>query len=129
LLAAAVAECAPGYGGKGQEGVCKKCPPGTDIASGGPILRSVCLKCPKGSTVSADGLDCVCPAGTYRAVADQPAGYKRIACKPCAARAAYMEEDAHTRESCNTCRAPEVANTEHTKCGECAQGGLIAGVG
>lgn len=113
------AECAPGYAGKGQDGVCKKCPAGTDIAEGGPITKSVCIKCPKGSYVNADATDCICPAGHYRAVApEQAPGVKKIACKPCTARGAYVADDGHTHDTCKTCAAPQVANKDHTGCGE-----------
>jgi hypothetical protein len=117
--AAAAAECAPGYAGKGQDGVCKKCPAGTDIAEGGAIAKSVCTKCPEGSFVSEAGTDCLCPAGHYRApAADQEPMYMKIACKPCMARTAYVDTDGHNRDSCKMCAAPLVANEDHTKCGE-----------
>lgn len=113
-----VAECAPGFAGKGQDGLCKRCPAGTDIAVGGPMTKSVCLKCPEGSFVNPEGTDCVCAAGHYRVVADQPAGYRKVACQPCAARNAYMAEDGHTKEACSLCKMGLVANKEHTDCGE-----------
>lgn len=100
------------------DGVCKKCPADTDIALGGPLAKSICAKCPKGSYVNAEGDECMCPAGHYMTAADQPLGFVRIACKPCIARAAYMAEDGHTFESCSLCRAPLVANKDHTGCGE-----------
>lgn len=113
------AECAPGYAGKGQDGVCKKCPAGTDIAEGGAIAKSVCTKCPEGSYVNKEGTDCVCPAGTYKVASpDQPAGYKKMECKPCAARNAYVDTDAHSRDTCKVCTAPMLANKDHTSCGE-----------
>jgi hypothetical protein len=113
------AECAAGYAGKGQDGVCKKCPAGTDIAEGGAIAKSVCTKCPEGTFVNEAGTDCVCPAGTYKAASpDQPAGYKKMECKPCAARNAYVDTDGHSRDSCKVCTAPMLSNKDHTKCGE-----------
>jgi len=98
--------------------MCKKCPAGTDISPGGPISKSVCLKCPRGSFVNEDGTDCLCPAGYYRTIADQPLGYKRIACNPCQARGAYISDDGHTKEACSMCRIPLVANKDHTDCGK-----------
>lgn len=98
--------------------MCKKCPAGTDISPGGSISKSVCLKCPRGSFVNEDGSDCLCPAGYYRTLADQPLGYKRMACNPCQARGAYISDDGHTKEACSLCRMPLVANKEHTDCGE-----------
>lgn len=96
--------------------MCKKCPEGTQIALGGPTARARCLSCPKGTHVNADGSDCLCPAGTYRAVADQPTGLKHVACRPCEARNAYMATDMHDRESCDTCRNSKIANKDHTAC-------------
>jgi hypothetical protein len=112
-------ECAPGYAGKGQDGTCKKCPAETDLAEGGPIKTSVCLRCPKGTIVSDDGTDCLCPAGAYRVSADQEPGFKRVACKACEARTAYVSDELHARDSCSACKSPQVANKDHTKCGEC----------
>lgn len=76
------------------------------------------MKCPKGSYVNAEGTDCTCPAGHYRAAADQAPGFKKIACKPCMARNAYVAEDGHTQESCKSCAAPQVANKDHSGCGK-----------
>ena len=113
-----LAECAAGFAGKGQDGQCKKCPAGTDIAEGGPMGKSVCLKCPKGSFVNSQGSDCLCPAGHFRVTADQPAGYKKIACQPCQARNAYVPDERHAKEACALCRIPMVANKDHSDCGK-----------
>lgn len=115
------AECAPGYAGKGMNGVCKKCPSGANIALGGPVSRSVCIKCPKGSYVNQDSSECVCPSGHYKVVADQPLGYAKMVCKPCVARTAYVEEEGHSQNTCNYCQSPLVANKDHNSCGRYCQ--------
>jgi hypothetical protein len=48
------AECAPGWAGKGNNGVCMKCPPGTQVATGGPITLSQCLSCPETTVWSVE---------------------------------------------------------------------------
>jgi len=57
-------ECAPGFAGRGNQGICRPCPAGTQIALGGSVLRSTCLNCPEGTVWSDDGTKCLCPAGT-----------------------------------------------------------------
>lgn len=112
------AECAPGYGGKGNQGLCKPCAAGTQIALGGPIPRAACLNCPSGTLLSEDGKTCVCPAGTYHAVAAARDGFMGLSCKACTARNAYRSEDAHEFSACATCLPGLVANKDHTMCGE-----------
>lgn len=48
------AECAPGWAGKGNNGVCMQCPPGTQVAAGGPIALSQCLSCPETTVWSVE---------------------------------------------------------------------------
>lgn len=113
------AECAAGYAGKGNDGICKKCPAGTDIAKGGSVVASDCLRCPQGTTPSRDGLDCTCAAGHYQAAFPQAdSGYVPVTCKMCSGRTQYITGSFHTSRSCSTCPSGQVANRAHTWCGE-----------
>lgn len=49
-----VAECAAGFFGKGNNGVCLRCPEGTQLALGGPIATSNCLNCPATTVFSKE---------------------------------------------------------------------------
>lgn len=111
------AECAPGYAAKGNNGICKACPSST-VAAGGSTLTSACLRCPEGTKPSSDKTECTCGAGHYRASANAGEGFAPVACKPCTARTAYITGSEHTSSSCSTCARGQVANKEHTWCGE-----------
>ncbi|KAF8057735.1 hypothetical protein HT031_005919 [Scenedesmus sp. PABB004] len=109
-------ECAPGYAGKGNDGLCLKCSADTDIAPGGSVLSSECLKCPAGTQPSRDRSACTCPAGHYQVSVRAEAGFVGVACKMCSSRTAYITGAFHTSRSCSTCASGKVANKDHTWC-------------
>lgn len=111
--------CAPGYAARGNKGLCKPCPEGTQFAPGGSLLYSACLNCPtaaNGAIFSAEAKDCLCPPGRYKAMAEAGEGFKPVDCRPCEARSAYIADAAHDKRSCDTCPPGKVANKDHTAC-------------
>jgi hypothetical protein len=112
-------ECAAGYAGKGNDGICKKCPAGTQVAAGGSVISSECLRCPQGTVVSRDGTKCTCAAGHYQVpVSRADPGFASVGCKMCTGRTQYITGSQHTSRSCSTCPSGQVANKAHTWCGE-----------
>ncbi|KAF6255697.1 hypothetical protein COO60DRAFT_1533329 [Scenedesmus sp. NREL 46B-D3] len=110
-------ECAAGYAGKGNDGICKKCPAGTQVAEGGSVISSECLRCPQGTIASRDGTRCTCAAGHYQvAVSRADPGFMPVGCKLCSGRTQYITGSLHTSRSCSTCRSGQVANKAHTWC-------------
>lgn len=110
-------ECAAGYAGKGNDGICKKCPAGTQVAAGGSVVSSECLRCPQGTTVSRDGSKCTCAAGFFQvSVSRADPGFVNVGCKMCSGRTQYITGGSHTSRSCSTCPSGQVANRAHTWC-------------
>lgn len=110
-------ECAAGYAGKDNDGICKKCPAGTQVAAGGSVISSECLRCPQGTVVSRDGTKCTCAAGHYQVpVSRADPGFASVGCKMCTGRTQYITGSQHTSRSCSTCPSGQVANKAHTWC-------------
>lgn len=111
----ATCECAAGFFGKGNNGVCLRCPEGTQLAPGGAIATSNCLNCPPTTMFSKELMDCVCPAGSFLDRKDQPRGFKHVQCKPCDGKNEYMDADMHAYKTCRKCSFG-VPNADHTRC-------------